>query len=75
MRADRAWLLDILEALSKIEKYASRGEKAFCEDDLIQGFLMRSIRIPELGAGNLMRIVQRCQNLDLCLHRHGVQEL
>ena len=27
MRDDREWLLDILEALEKIEKYAALGEK------------------------------------------------
>jgi uncharacterized protein with HEPN domain len=36
LRDDRAWLLDILEALLKIEKYASRGEQAFYEEELIQ---------------------------------------
>ena len=36
MRDDREWLLDILDAIEKIEKYSSRGRKAFEEDELIQ---------------------------------------
>ena len=39
MRDDRAWLLDILEALLNIEKYAARGERAFCDEELIQDFI------------------------------------
>lgn len=53
MRADRAWLLDILEALSKIEKYASRGEKAFCEDDLIQVWIIYYIQVAGEAANQL----------------------
>lgn len=36
MRDDREWLLDILEALEKIEKYADLGETNFFEEELVQ---------------------------------------
>lgn len=34
MRNDREWLLDILEAIERIEKYSSKGRQAFEEDEL-----------------------------------------
>ena len=36
MRDDRERLLDILEAIDQIEKYAARGREAFERDELIQ---------------------------------------
>ena len=36
MRDDREKLLDILEAIELIEKYAVHGRKAFESDELIQ---------------------------------------
>jgi uncharacterized protein with HEPN domain len=38
MRDDREWLLDILEAIERIEKYSSRGRQTFEEDELIQSW-------------------------------------
>jgi uncharacterized protein with HEPN domain len=35
MRSDRDRLLDILEAIERIEKYAVRGKEAFLADELI----------------------------------------
>jgi len=45
MRSDRERLLDILEAVERIEKYASQGKKAFEESDLIQSWMVRHIQI------------------------------
>jgi uncharacterized protein with HEPN domain len=36
MRSERERLLDILEAIERIEKYARRGKEAFDNDELIQ---------------------------------------
>lgn len=36
MRGDRERLLDILEAIERIEVYAARGRVAFEQDELIQ---------------------------------------
>ena len=36
MRSERERLLDILEAIERIEKYAARGKNTFEEDELIQ---------------------------------------
>ena len=58
MRDDRAWLLDILEALSKIEKYASRGEKAFWEDDLIQVWIIYYIQVAGEAANQLSDFIK-----------------
>ncbi len=34
MRSERERLLDILEAIQRIEKYAGKGKEAFLEDEL-----------------------------------------
>jgi len=53
LRDDRAWLLDILEALSNIEKYAARGERAFCEEELIQVWIIHYIQVAGEAANQL----------------------
>lgn len=45
MRDDRERLLDILEAITQIEKYAIRGQKAFEEDELIQVWIVHHLQI------------------------------
>ena len=45
MRDDREWLLDLLEAMEKIEKYSSRGRQAFEEDELIQSWVLHQLQI------------------------------
>ena len=45
MRDDREWLLDILEAIERIEKYSSRGKRAFEEDELIQSWIVHHQQI------------------------------
>ena len=45
MRDDREWLLDILESVERIQKYAARGRKAFESDELIQTWMVHHIQI------------------------------
>ena len=45
MRDDRARLRHILEAITHIQKYAARGEKAFRSDELIQNWMVRHLQI------------------------------
>jgi len=45
MRSDRDRLLDILEAIARIEKYAARGKVAFLKDELIQNWMVSQIAI------------------------------
>jgi uncharacterized protein with HEPN domain len=45
MRNERERLLDILEAIARIEKYAARGKAAFLEDELIQNWMVSQITI------------------------------
>ena len=54
-------MLDVLEAIEEIEKYADRGRQAFEADDLLQTFFVHHIQIlgeacrsisPELRANN-----------------------
>ena len=39
MRDDRERLLDVLEAIEQIEKYARRGREAFDNDELVQAWV------------------------------------
>ena len=45
MRNDRERLLDILEAIQRIESYSIRGEEVFRSDELIQSWMIRQILI------------------------------
>ena len=45
MRNDRERLLDMLEAMEKIDKYAVRRWAVFQEDELIQNWIITQIRI------------------------------
>ena len=60
MRDDRQRLLDIGEAIQRIEKYASQGRKAFERDELIQNWVLRHLQI--LGAA--------CRNLSSEFRSH-----
>ncbi len=45
MRDDRERLLDIREAIERIEKYAARGRKNFESDELIQTWILHHLQI------------------------------
>jgi len=45
MRNERERLLDILEAIERIEKYAEEGKEAFESDELIQTWVVYHITI------------------------------
>ena len=45
MRDPRERLLDILEAIERIERYASQGKAAFERDELIQVWMVSHIQI------------------------------
>jgi uncharacterized protein with HEPN domain len=45
MRSERERLLDILEAIERIEKYASKGRGAFVDDELIQNWIVHHITV------------------------------
>ena len=45
MRDDRVYLLDILEAIERIEKYTAQGREAFEADELIQPWVVHHIQI------------------------------
>lgn len=62
MREDRAWLLDILDALEKIEKYAAKGERAFYEDELIQVWIIYYIQVVGEAANQLSASFKKSHN-------------
>lgn len=45
MRKPEERLLDMLEALQRIEKYAVRGRQAFVDDELIQTYVVHNLQI------------------------------
>lgn len=45
MRDDRERLLDVLEAIERIEKYTDRGRSAFEKDELIQTWVLHHLQI------------------------------
>lgn len=45
MRSERERLLDILEAIERIEKYAEEGKDTFEADELIQTWIVHHITI------------------------------
>ena len=45
MRSERERLLDILEAIERIEKYAVEGKGAFDADELIQNWMINHISV------------------------------
>jgi len=45
MRDDRERLLDIQEAIERIEKYAVRGRESFENDELVQNWMIRHLQI------------------------------
>lgn len=45
MREPRERLLDILEAISSIERYLDRGKAAFEQDELLQAWFVRNLQI------------------------------
>jgi uncharacterized protein with HEPN domain len=53
VRDDRERLRDVLEAIERIERYASRGRSVFEEDELIQNWVLHHLQI----IGEAMRAV------------------
>ncbi|MCC7361924.1 MAG: DUF86 domain-containing protein [Anaerolineales bacterium] len=45
MRDDRVRLLDMLEAIQRIERHAVKGRLAFAEDELLQSWIVRHLEI------------------------------
>ena len=55
MRDDRQRLQDIVEAIERIQKYASRGRAAFDSDELIQNWVVSHLQIIGELAGRCLR--------------------
>ncbi|MBI3246259.1 MAG: DUF86 domain-containing protein [Deltaproteobacteria bacterium] len=45
MRDDRERLLDIQEAIARIEKYTVQGQEAFEQEELIQNWIVHHLQI------------------------------
>lgn len=53
MRDDRERLLDIQEAIGRIEKYSVQGKEAFENEDLIQNWIVHHLQIIGEAAARL----------------------
>jgi len=45
MRDDTQWLLDIIEAIDRIERYSSRGWDVFERDELVQNWIVNHLQL------------------------------
>lgn len=45
MRNDRLWLVDILEAIDNINRYADRGKDAYLQNELYRTWIIHHIQI------------------------------
>jgi len=59
VRSDRERLLDILEAIDRIEKYARLGRRRFKEDELVQAWMIHHIEIIGEAAARISDALQR----------------
>lgn len=53
MRTDRERLLDILDAIEKIERYTGKGREEFEKDELLQVWVLHHIQIIGEAASNI----------------------
>ncbi len=58
MRDDRERLQDILEAITRIEKYTVRGRHVFENDELIQTWVVRHLQIIGEAASRISKKMQ-----------------
>ena len=58
MRDDRERLLDIQEAIERIERYAARGKQAFDRDELVQTWIVHHLQILGEAARGLSEGIQ-----------------
>ncbi len=59
MRDDGQRILDIFEAISNIEKYASRGHEAFSADELVRTWIAYHLQVIGEAAANLSTELRR----------------
>ncbi len=53
MRSDKERLIDILEAIEKIERYVSRGKNAFDSEELLQVWIIHHLQTVGEAASKL----------------------
>lgn len=58
MRDEREFLLDILEAIEKIESRGVQGKEAFDRDELLQTWMIHHIQIIGEAASRLLQVAK-----------------
>ena len=69
MRGDRQRLLDILEAVANLEKYASKGYEEFSSNELIRIWITYHLQVIGEAAANLSTERLEPQPNGDCRHR------
>jgi uncharacterized protein with HEPN domain len=64
LRDDREWLLDILDALRKIEKYSSRGYEVFAEEELLQIWVIHYLEVIGEASSHISKTLRE-KNADI----------
>ena len=59
MRDDRERLLDMLEAIERIDRYASRGREAFEREELLQNWVVHHAQIIGEAARKVSDVLRR----------------
>ncbi len=62
MRKDRDRLLDIEEAIDRLERYASRGKADFLENELIQTWILFQLQVIGEAARSLSEEMRTAQS-------------
>ncbi len=62
MRDDKERLLDILDAINQIEKYAIQGQQKFTEDELLQTWIIHHLLIIGEGANQVSEQIRNKYN-------------
>ena len=59
MRDDRERLLDMLEAIERIDRYANRGREAFEREELLQNWVVHHVQIIGEAARKVSDVLRR----------------
>ena len=53
MRGDRARVVDMIEAINEVEKYAAYGKERFLEDELVRIYIVHHLKVVGEAANKL----------------------
>jgi uncharacterized protein with HEPN domain len=75
MRSDADRLQDVLEAIDRIERHAVRGKDAFCEDELLQTWILHHLLIIGEACRALSAEFRTAHNGEICADAAGLRNV